>query len=129
MTQHIKEQVIPFEQLKSSDLIIDCVYQSGKDDHLGSEVISRLVPFCQNTGGFRWVKRLEKIRRDILAAQNEKQKTFEKLLRISENIAYWEIIDDYQDYKQQDCENKGLEKKINLNPNKLRTKYITNSNR
>lgn len=57
MTQHIKEQVIPFEQLKSSDLIIDCVYQSGKDDHLGSEVISRLVPFCQNTGGFRWVKR------------------------------------------------------------------------
>lgn len=55
--------------------------------------------------------KLEKIRRDILAAQNEKQKTFEKLLRISENIAYWEIIDDYQDYKQQDCENKGLEKK------------------
>lgn len=55
--------------------------------------------------------KLEKIRRDILAAQNEKQKTFEKLLRISENIAYWEIIDDYQDYKQQDCENKELEKK------------------
>lgn len=64
--------------------------------------------------------KLEKIRRDILAAQNEKQKTFEKLLRISENIAYWEIIDDYQDYKQQDCENKGLEK------NKLESEQVKN---
>ena len=52
MTQHIKEQVIPFEQLKSSDLIIDCVYQSGNDDHLGSEVIS---PPCSFLPEYRWI--------------------------------------------------------------------------
>ena len=52
-----EETVVPFEELLTSNLMIDCVYQSGPTCDLSSEVISRLVPSCQNTGGFRWAKR------------------------------------------------------------------------
>ncbi len=46
---------IPFPELASSDLFIDCVYKGGADMDLRSEVLSKLLPGCSNSGGFRKV--------------------------------------------------------------------------
>jgi Restriction endonuclease AspBHI N-terminal len=45
-------QVIAFEDLGSTDLIVDAIYD-GKDNSLASDPISRLLPGCGNMGGFR----------------------------------------------------------------------------
>ncbi len=48
---------ISFEQLSESDLFIDAIYQGGSAPNLGSEVLSKLMPGCGNSGGFRKVMR------------------------------------------------------------------------
>jgi len=45
--------VVPFEDLEYSDLIVDKVYAAGPLPDLRSEVLSRLLP-VGNVGGFRW---------------------------------------------------------------------------
>lgn len=48
---------IPFENLESSDLIVDTIYKGGDLKGKASEVISELLPNCSNSGGFRKVMR------------------------------------------------------------------------
>lgn len=48
---------IPFENLESSDLIVDTIYKGGDLKGKASEVISKLLPNCSNSGGFRKVMR------------------------------------------------------------------------
>ncbi len=46
-------KVVPYDQLSKSDLIVDCVYESGTDGQLSGEPISKLLPGSGNMGGFR----------------------------------------------------------------------------
>lgn len=46
-------KVVPYGQLSKSDLIVDCVYESGPDGQLSGEPISKLLPGSGNMGGFR----------------------------------------------------------------------------
>ena len=48
---------VAFEDLKSADLVVDTVYRGGKISGKGSEVLSKLLPGCSNSGGFRKVMR------------------------------------------------------------------------
>jgi len=48
---------IKFEDLKTADLVVDTIYKGGKISGKGSEVLSKLMPGCSNSGGFRKVMR------------------------------------------------------------------------
>lgn len=48
---------IAFEDLKTANLIVDTIYKGGKISGKGSEVLSKLMPGCSNSGGFRKVMR------------------------------------------------------------------------
>ena len=48
---------VPFDKLQSADLIVDTIYHGGKVSGKGSEVLSKLMPGCSNSGGFRKVMR------------------------------------------------------------------------
>ena len=48
---------IAFENLQSADLVVDTIYKGGKVSGKGSEVLSKLMPGCSNSGGFRKVMR------------------------------------------------------------------------
>ena len=48
---------VQFEKLSSADLIVDTIYEGGKISGKGSEVLSKLMPGCSNSGGFRKVMR------------------------------------------------------------------------
>ncbi len=49
--------IIKFENLNNADLIIDTVYKGGTAKNKSSEVLSKLLPGCSNSGGFRKVLR------------------------------------------------------------------------
>lgn len=44
---------VQFDKLESSDLIIDCIYKGGNTGDMSSEVLHKLIPRCENAGGFR----------------------------------------------------------------------------
>lgn len=48
---------VGFEELRTADLVIDTVYKGGVVPGKGSEVLSKLLPKCSNSGGFRKVMR------------------------------------------------------------------------
>lgn len=48
---------IEFEKLDVSDLMVDAVYKGGTVGGKGAEVLSKLMPGCSNSGGFRKVMR------------------------------------------------------------------------
>ena len=48
---------VPFTNLKTADLIVDTIYEGGKVSGKASEVLSKLLPGCSNSGGFRKVMR------------------------------------------------------------------------
>lgn len=48
---------VGFEELRTADLVIDTVYKGGNVPGKGSEVLSKLLPNCSNSGGFRKVMR------------------------------------------------------------------------
>ena len=48
---------ITFDNLQTADLIVDTIYKGGKVSGKGSEVLSKLMPGCSNSGGFRKVMR------------------------------------------------------------------------
>ncbi len=48
---------VPFNSLKNADLVVDAVYEGGKQNGKASEVLSKLLPGCSNSGGFRKVMR------------------------------------------------------------------------
>ncbi len=45
--------MVPFESLRSADLIVDAVYEGSPDGRLSSEPISNILPGGGNMGGFR----------------------------------------------------------------------------
>ncbi len=44
---------IQFEELDKADLYIDCIYKGGKAPNMSSEPFHKLIPGCENAGGFR----------------------------------------------------------------------------
>lgn len=47
------KEVVEFENLEKSDLFIDCVYKGGSAPNKSAEPLPKLIPRCQNSGGFR----------------------------------------------------------------------------
>jgi hypothetical protein len=50
---------VQFDDLEKSDLIIDCIYKGGTVPNMSSEPLHKLLPKCENSGGFRKVKRID----------------------------------------------------------------------
>lgn len=48
---------VPFEQLQNANLVVDMIYKGGNVSGKASEVLSKLLPNCSNSGGFRKVMR------------------------------------------------------------------------
>ena len=48
---------VVFENLQTADLVVDTVYKGGTKSGKASEVLSKLMPGCSNSGGFRKVMR------------------------------------------------------------------------
>jgi hypothetical protein len=46
-------RVIPFDEISSSDLVVDAIYESSRDGQLAGEPIAKLLPGSGNMGGFR----------------------------------------------------------------------------
>lgn len=44
---------VQFEDLEKADLFIDCVYKGGKVSNMSAEPFHKLIPGCENAGGFR----------------------------------------------------------------------------
>ena len=44
---------VAFENLDRADLIVDCVYKGGPVSNMSSEPFHKLIPGCENAGGFR----------------------------------------------------------------------------
>ena len=44
---------VAFDELETSDLIIDCVYKGGTAPNMSAEPFHKLIPGCENAGGFR----------------------------------------------------------------------------
>lgn len=51
METNVKEYA--FEELGSADLVIDAIYKGGTQPNKGADPLPRLIPRCENTGGFR----------------------------------------------------------------------------
>jgi len=49
--------IVPFENIKTADLVVDTIYEGGKQSGKASEVLSKLLPGCSNSGGFRKIMR------------------------------------------------------------------------
>ncbi len=48
---------VKFENLKNTDLVIDCIYKGGKTGNTGDDPLSKLFPKLGNMSGFRKAKR------------------------------------------------------------------------
>lgn len=44
---------IHFDELEKADLIVDCVYKGGTAPNISAEPFHKLLPGCENSGGFR----------------------------------------------------------------------------
>lgn len=44
---------VQFDNLEKSDLVIDCIYKGGIMPNISSEPFHKLIPGCENSGGFR----------------------------------------------------------------------------
>lgn len=44
---------VEFDNLENSDLVVDCVYKGGSASNMSAEPFHKLVPGCENAGGFR----------------------------------------------------------------------------
>lgn len=44
---------VQFDDLENADLFIDCIYKGGKIPNMSSEPFHKLIPGCENAGGFR----------------------------------------------------------------------------
>ena len=51
---------ILFEKHGKEDLIADTVYKGGKVSGMGSEILSKLMSGCSNSGGYRRTLRKDK---------------------------------------------------------------------
>lgn len=48
---------VRFEDLGQADLIVECIYKGGTSGNRADEVLPKLIPRCENAGGFRKKKR------------------------------------------------------------------------
>lgn len=48
-----KNMVVQFEDLEKADLIVDCIYKGGSAPNISAEPFHKLIPGCENSGGFR----------------------------------------------------------------------------
>lgn len=55
MAKQVK--TVEFDKLKTAELVVDTIYKGGNVSGKGSEVLSKLMPGCSNSGGFRKVMR------------------------------------------------------------------------
>ena len=46
-------KVVKFEDLEQADLHIDCIYKGGTAPNISAEPFHKLIPGCENSGGFR----------------------------------------------------------------------------
>lgn len=44
---------VQFDDLENSDLFIDCIYKGGPAPNISAEPFHKLIPGCENSGGFR----------------------------------------------------------------------------
>ena len=44
---------VPFDRLDTADLIVDCIYKGGTASNMSAEPFHKLIPGCENAGGFR----------------------------------------------------------------------------
>ncbi|MCR5701822.1 MAG: restriction endonuclease [Lachnospiraceae bacterium] len=44
---------VSFEDLEKADLIVDCIYKGGTAPDMSAEPFHKLIPRCENAGGFR----------------------------------------------------------------------------
>lgn len=44
---------VAFDKLDTSDLFVDCIYKGGPVSNMSSEPFHKLIPGCENAGGFR----------------------------------------------------------------------------
>jgi len=44
---------VRFDDLEKSDLVIDCIYKGGTAPNMSAEPFHKLIPGCENAGGFR----------------------------------------------------------------------------
>lgn len=44
---------VEFKDLEAADLIIDCIYKGGTAPNMSAEPFHKLIPGCENAGGFR----------------------------------------------------------------------------
>jgi len=42
-----------FDELESADLVIDAIYKGGTAPNMSAEPFHKLIPRCENSGGFR----------------------------------------------------------------------------
>ena len=42
-----------FNELEEAPLIVDAIYEGGEKGNIGDDPISKLIPGCENQGGFR----------------------------------------------------------------------------
>ena len=50
-------KIVSYDKLSTADLVVDTVYQGGSGNGKAAEVLSKLLPGCSNSGGFRKVMR------------------------------------------------------------------------
>lgn len=44
---------VQFTDLEKADLVIDCIYKGGAAPNMSAEPFHKLIPGCENAGGFR----------------------------------------------------------------------------
>ncbi len=44
---------VEFNRLDTSDLVVDCIYKGGSVSNMSAEPFHKLIPGCENAGGFR----------------------------------------------------------------------------
>ena len=42
-----------FDELENADLVIDAIYKGGTAPNMSAEPFHKLIPRCENSGGFR----------------------------------------------------------------------------
>lgn len=63
-------QIVPFPELCSSDLIVDAVYQGGRQRHAGDDPLSDLLN-VSNSGGFRYRGNFEALKLVVLTSSGK----------------------------------------------------------
>ena len=47
------QREVRFEDLENADLYVDCIYKGGTLPNMSAEPFHKLIPGCENAGGFR----------------------------------------------------------------------------